>query len=117
MGSVCNPDRAFMEERFEVVDDENRMQQDVNFTNCSQALCLSVQGSSPFCTIPCQSDAACPADFRCEAAILTGPFACGELRFTEQGNTCEGTEEEDFIRYCSADPAIIAERQGISVSE
>ena len=112
VGSVCNPDRALMEETFEIIPGESRMQRAVVFENCSQLLCLSNEGSSPFCTIECESDAACPEDFICSSPILTGPFGCPG--YEENGNTCVGTEPEDFFSYCTADPAVIADRQGIS---
>ena len=111
VGSPCNDDPGLMEEIFPVEPGESRMQRNVNFENCSQLLCLSNQGSPPFCTIECESDAACPADFECASPILTGPFGCPGY---EENGTCAGTEPDAFFSYCSAPPQVIAERQGVA---
>ena len=107
IGSPCSDDTPFVNQNFTVEGAENKLQRNVNYTNCSQALCLSVQGSRPFCTKTCSTDLDCNAEgFSCGEPILTGPFGCFD--YEDNGDSCVGSEVPR--RYCTADPGTIEKR-------
>ena len=74
VGMLCDDDPARVDRLVEVAPGTDNLVSDVTLRNCTQALCLSSDGSRPYCTIECESDNACPADegFRC---VNASPFA------------------------------------------
>ena len=74
VGMPCDDDRARVDALVDVAPGTDNLVSDVTLRNCTQALCLSSDGSRPYCTIECESDNACPSDegFRC---VNASPFA------------------------------------------
>lgn len=83
----CDDDPARVDGLVDVAPGTDNLVSDVTLRNCTQALCLSSDGSRPYCTIECETDGACPANegFRCANAA---PFATNG-----PPQVCAGTPE------------------------
>lgn len=78
VGMPCDDDPARVTRLVDVAPGTDNLVRDVTLRNCTQALCLTTDGSRPYCTIACEADAACPTaeGFRCANAT---PFGDGGL--------------------------------------
>jgi hypothetical protein len=120
IGSPCEP-VAFSKERVRSEVGSNYLIQNVGFENCSQALCLSTDGSRGYCTKECTSDLECAeagAGFTCLAVISFGTLACTDWvdpKTCESGEQCDclradGTLSPNRRRYCAAPRDVIDAR-------
>jgi hypothetical protein len=155
IGSPCSDNEQEVNDLVPQVDKTNNLVNDVKLENCSQALCLSFQGSRPFCTKRCEAELECAeagAGFTCTDVVTFGPLACldyedpflpqpgtepsgeacevdadctveNEFCFTggDLAGTCgtpgrdcltgpDGGKSEAQLRYCAAEPDVIAAR-------
>lgn len=111
LGSPCSADSQFVKNSVEQKAGSNDLVQNVNFENCSQAYCLSADGSRPFCTKRCQRDLDCDAaGFTCQQVIQFGQLACEDWSPELDCFDAEGNPSERPIKYCTATPADIADR-------
>lgn len=111
VGMPCSANTEYVKDR--VVQESGYLDlvRDINFENCTSLLCVSSDGSRPYCTRPCDTDLDCGADgFVCQQAVNFGPLACKD---NEEFPTCirpDGTPSENPQLYCVAPAEVIAER-------
>ena len=113
VGEPCGPSEEFVNSTVRQTGGTNDLVLDPRFENCTQALCLSTDGSRPYCTRTCTSDADCQADgFICDQVIKFGSLACAD--FTPEHDCFQ---EDDVtpstapITYCAAaSPDVITKR-------
>ena len=111
LGAPCSPDGKFVKASVEQRAGSNDLVQNVNFENCSQAFCLSSDGSRPYCTKRCQRDLDCNVSgFTCEQVVQFGQLACEDWSTETDCFDAEGSPSERPISYCSATPQTIQER-------
>jgi hypothetical protein len=113
LGSRCSPDPD-VEKRVQQKAGSNDLVRDVNFESCTQLLCLSYDGSRPYCTRQCESDLDCDAEgFLCGSVTEFSQLACSN--YDEENQTCprndDGTIEQP-IKYCYAPKTVIDARDG-----
>lgn len=111
VGMPCSPSEPYVNSRVLQEAGRNDLVRDINFENCTQLLCLSSDGSRPYCTRSCETDLDCSADgFVCAQVVNFGPLACeGE----DPQRTCvepDGSPSEPAIFYCVAPTSVIEER-------
>ena len=114
IGSPCDPDKELVDKLVKQTAGTNNLVSSPKF-ECSQAFCLSTDGSRPYCTVRCESDADCAEageKFHCKKVIDFGENACSD--YTPETDCLTGPDEtfsEHPFKYCAADsPAVIAER-------
>ncbi len=122
VGGVCDTDDTKVFTRVRVVPGTNDLVRDVAFDNCSEALCTSTQGSRPYCTKSCETDAECAEagdGFVCQQIVQFGPLACLDYTPVEECGggtlpcdciTADGTPSTATLKYCAASPETIAAR-------
>ena len=111
LGSPCSADSQFIKSNVEQKTGSNDLVQNVNFENCSQAYCLSADGSRPFCTKRCQRDLDCDAaGFTCQQVVQFGQLACEDWSPELDCFDAEGNPSERPVKYCTAEPQIIEDR-------
>lgn len=112
IGKPCRDDPELIKELVNVVPGSNDLVQNPRFENCSQALCLSADGSRPFCTKPCNSDLDCveAPGFVCEQVVEFGPLACRDYTPETDCTAADGTPSEQPIKYCTAAVGVIIDR-------
>jgi hypothetical protein len=79
IGGLCDANRDLVDAAVEQTRGTNNLVQDVGLDNCTQGLCLSTDGSRPYCTKACTSDIECAeagSGFRCLEVVAFGPLAC-----------------------------------------
>jgi hypothetical protein len=113
IGSPCDPSAEFVNSEVLQRPGSNDLVLDPRFDTCKQALCLSTDGSRPYCTRICVSDQECQlqdAAFTCQQVVAFGPLACTD--FTPENNCLkeDGTPSDNPIFYCAASNEVIAER-------
>jgi hypothetical protein len=120
IGSPCEP-TDFSEPRIRRQRGSNYITQNVGFDNCSQGLCLSVDGSRGYCTKECTSDLQCAeagVGFVCTSVISFGELACTDWVAPEdcvEGGQCDCMRADSSLspnqrRYCAAGPDVIDQR-------
>jgi hypothetical protein len=111
LGGECAPDRVFVKETVRQELGKNNLAQNVNFENCGQRYCLSIDASRPFCTKRCQRDLDCDAPgFTCQPVIEFGIFACEDWDPQTDCLDENGNPSERPIKYCTTTAAAIADR-------
>jgi hypothetical protein len=122
VGQPCDPNEEKVLDTVKVIPGSNDLVRDVGFDNCSNALCLSVDGSRPYCTKPCESDLECAEagpGFTCQRVIDFGELACfdfiPEADCDPSGYPCDCAITENELsenprRYCAAGRATIEAR-------
>ena len=111
VGMPCSDNADYVNERVQQEADRHDLVRDINFENCTQLLCLSSDGSRPYCTRTCTTDLDCGAEgFVCQQVVNFGPLACeGE----DPNRTCiepDGSPSPNPIFYCAATPEVIQAR-------
>lgn len=79
IGGLCDPDPQEVANAVAQVENTNNLVQDVQLDFCSQGFCMSTDGSRPYCTKVCQTDAQCAEagpGFVCRETVTFGPLAC-----------------------------------------
>lgn len=111
VGMPCSDNAAYVGSVMQSEPDRIDLVRDINFENCTQLLCLSVDESRPYCTRSCETDLDCGADgFVCQRAVNFGPLAC---RGEDPARTCvesDGSASPQPISYCVAPRSVIEER-------
>lgn len=112
VGSPCDPSKELVDSRVKQEAGKNDLVQSVLFDNCTAALCASVDGSRPFCTKPCATDADCieAEGFRCEPIVLFGELGCRDHETNPDCLDDDGTLSDAVNSYCTADRATIEAR-------
>lgn len=106
IGAPCSAREEEVNELVPQNEGTNNLVNNVQLENCSQAFCLSFQGSRPYCTKRCEADIECAEagpGFTCSSDVVTfGPLACRDFGdpFLPQpgspepsGETCESSED------------------------
>lgn len=111
VGMPCSADEEYVLSRVEVEPGKNDLVRDINFENCTQFLCLSANGSRPYCTRQCETDLDCAAEgFTCQEVVHFGPLACADWTPEQDCVRPDGTPSEQPLRYCYAPPEVIEDR-------
>ena len=111
IGAPCSPDSAFVNSTVRQTAGSNDLVLDPRFDTCQQALCLSSDGSRPYCTRTCVSDGDCQADgFTCQKVIDFGALACTDFTPERDCLQADGTPSAQPIKYCAAPTDVIVKR-------
>lgn len=112
LGTQCVDDPT-LQKRVQITPGSIDLVSDVVFENCSQLLCMSDNGSLPFCTIECASNLDCDREgFVCTQAVEFGPLACRNWTAEDGCSRDENNEIEQPIKYCTAPVSVINKVQG-----
>lgn len=111
VGMPCSDNPSYVNSVMQAEPDRIDLVRDVNFENCTQLLCMSVDESRPYCTRSCETDLECGADgFVCQRAVHFGPLAClGD----DPERSCvesDGSPSPQPISYCVAPRSVIEAR-------
>jgi hypothetical protein len=115
VGQPCLPSDV-SEANVKVAKGTNDLVRNVAFDNCTQALCLSTDGSRPYCTKECVADSECTdagEGFSCLAVISFGELACADYidcESVDEGQTCDCVTTTNPRKYCAAKPEVIDAR-------